>query len=172
MANKRVNPMLNSLQAGETSLARIRLDVPMWSPDHIEPVIDNLENIMRALKSIKHSNSVPNKYKPIEARSALRIAAAMLREIQPGDPRERGSEDLRFTGNGLIDHNGFDHFDKPEFETSAQDDLRENSQMWKIREGRGDDIKEQSQAQQDQKKPEREVSNRTKGYLGRKAKRF
>ena len=151
MATKRVNPMLNSLQAGETSLARIRLDVPMWSPDHIEPVIDNLENIMR---------------------SALRVAAAMLREIKPGDPRERGSEDLRFTGNGLIDHNGFDHFDNPEFETSAQDDMRENSQMWKVREGRSDDIKEQSQAQQDQKKPEREVSNRTKGYLGRKAKRF
>jgi hypothetical protein len=55
MVNKsKVNPMLNALQSGGASLTRVRLDVPMWSVDHIAPVIGHFEDTMRALKTIKH----------------------------------------------------------------------------------------------------------------------
>lgn len=168
----KVNPMLNALETGQTSLARIRLDVPMWSIDHISPVIENLENTMRALKSIKHSNSVPAKYKAIEARSILKTAAFLLKAIKPGDPRERGAEDLRFTDAGLIDHNGFEHFNQPIFETSAREDMQDNSAMYKIREGQSQQIKDEAaKAQQDQKKPGQR-GNRTKSIFGKSNKRY
>ena len=173
MVNKnKVNPMLNSLKTGQASLARIRLDVPMWSVEHLQPVIDHLKDTMRALKSIKHSNSVPAKYKPTEARSILKTAAVMLKNITSGDLRERGAEDLRYTGNGLIDHNGFEHFNQPIYETNALDYMRDNSAMYKIREGQSDEIKEETTAQQDHKKPGWNNGNRTKSPFRSRTKTY
>ena len=114
----RKNQTVMYMQSGFMTFKR-RVDIPMWHQDHIKKAANILREYADRIEAVTGSNSMRNADKTLYAQSLIREMNKDMGRMTPKDPRERGTELLRYTEHhGLVDERGFD-------ELNARDDMRD-----------------------------------------------
>tara|TARA_A100000172_G_scaffold66990_1_gene46682 strand:- start:598 stop:954 length:357 start_codon:yes stop_codon:yes gene_type:complete len=102
---QRIKPVLTHMRQGRMRFKR-RLDIPMWHPEHIQKTINMLRETADEIERVKRSNSLRESDQLMYSQMILQRANHHFASMSPIDPRERGTEMLEFTADGLIDKNG------------------------------------------------------------------
>ena len=115
---KRNNQTVMYMKSGFMTFKR-RVDIPMWHQDHIKKAANILREYADRIEAVTGSNSMRNADKTLYAQSLIREMNKDMGRMTPKDPRERGTELLRYTEHhGLVDERGFD-------ELNARDDMKD-----------------------------------------------
>lgn len=99
-----------------------RMTVPMFHPLHISQVAEILKWGSEELFRIASLNSFRRVDKLVHSHYVIHSMTSSLANIQPKDPRAKGSEELIYGDYGLEDHKGLKELDTIITDTEGEED--------------------------------------------------